>query len=117
MASHTLCGNCGALLAHPTATCWRCGAAATAGTFVRSRKSPVVAAVLSALIPGMGQVYLGNYKKGLGYLGAIGALEFFGLDLDLTALGLALGIPMELGGAGIWIHGIWDAYHTAKRMA
>jgi hypothetical protein len=116
MASHTMCGNCGAVLAHPTATCWRCGMAATAGTFVRSRKSPAMAAVLSALIPGMGQVYLGNYKKGLGYLVATGALEFFGLDVDLTGIGLALGIPMELGGIGVWIHGVLDAYHTAKRM-
>jgi hypothetical protein len=90
--------------------------AATAGTFVRSRKSPAVAALLSALIPGMGHVYLGNYKKGLGYLAAVGALEFFGLDLDLTAIGVALGIPMELGGVGLWVHGIWDAYQTAKRM-
>jgi hypothetical protein len=120
MASNTLCGNCGALLSHPTATCWRCGMASTgqasAGPWTRSRKSPVTAAVLAALIPGMGHVYLGNYKKGLAYLIGTGALEFFGFDLDLTAIGAAVGVPMELGGLGLWMHGVWDAYHTAKRM-
>ena len=116
MASHTLCGNCGAVLPHPAATCWRCGVAATAGARRTPRKSPALAAVLAALIPGLGHVYLGNYRRGLGFLAATGALEFFGFDLDLTAIGLALGIPMELGGAGVWLYGILDAYRAAKRM-
>jgi hypothetical protein len=76
----------------------------------------VVAALLAAAIPGMGHVYLGQFKKGLAYLAATGALEFFGFDLDLTAIGALVGIPMELGGLGVWAHGVWDAYHIAKRM-
>lgn len=64
----------------------------------------------------MGHVYLGDYKRGLAYLVGTGALEFFGFDLDLTGIGLALGIPMELGGLGLWAHGVWDAYRIAKRL-
>ena|SRR5438874_967514 len=120
MASNTLCGNCGAVLSHPSATCARCGMASTGPVYgqawTRPGKSPITAAVLAALIPGMGHVYLGNYKKGLVYLLGTGALEFFGFDLDLTAIGAAVGVPMELGGVGLWLHGVWDAYHTAKRM-
>jgi cation transporter-like permease len=120
MATDTLCGNCGAVLSGPMATCTHCGSTAAGGpqarTWTRSRKSPAIAVALAAVIPGMGHVYLGHYKKGLGYLVGTGALEFFGLDLDLTGIGLALGIPMELGGLGLWAHGVWDAYRIAKRL-
>jgi hypothetical protein len=64
----------------------------------------------------MGHVYLGQYKKGLAYLVGTGALEFLGLDLDLTAIGAAIGVPMELGGLGLWVHGVWDAYRIARQM-
>jgi hypothetical protein len=48
-------------------------------------------------------------------MGAAGVLEFFGFDFDLTAIGAVVGVPMELGGAGLWLYSIFDAYHTAKR--
>jgi TM2 domain-containing membrane protein YozV len=81
---------------------------------VRPIKSPVLAAALS-IIPGLGHLYLGHYRKGFFYLVAASGLEFLGFDLDLTAIGAVLGIPMELGGAGLWLHSAWDAYHLAKR--
>jgi len=28
--------------------------------------------------------------------------------------GAVVGVPMELGGFGLWAHGVWDAYHRAK---
>jgi TM2 domain-containing membrane protein YozV len=90
--------------------------ASSGAAFRRPRKSPITAAVLAALIPGMGHVYLGQYKKGLAYLVGTGALEFLGLDLDLTAIGAAIGVPMELGGLGLWVHGVWDAYRIARQM-
>lgn len=68
-------------------------------------------------MPGLGHIYLGQYRKGLGCLVATGGLEFLGLDLDLTAIGAVLGIPMELGGFGLWAYSVVDAYRTAKGMS
>lgn len=54
--------------------------------------------------------------KGLAYLLGIGGLQFFGFDLDLTAIGAVVGVPMELGGGALWLFSIVDAYRTAKHM-
>jgi TM2 domain-containing membrane protein YozV len=118
MASEVLCGRCGALLTNPTAACPRCGTPSSGGyarPVVRSRKSPVVATALS-LVPGLGHFYLGHNVKGIAYLGGVLGLQFFGFDLDLTVIGAAIGVPMELGGGGLWLFSIVDAYRTAKRM-
>jgi len=74
-----------------------------------------VAAAL-AIVPGLGHFYLGHNVKGLAYLVGIGGLQFFGFDLDLTVIGAAVGVPMELGGGGLWLFSIVDAYRTAKHM-
>jgi hypothetical protein len=87
-----------------------------ASNMIRSRKSPLAAAAL-AVVPGLGHVYLGEWRKALGFMGAAGFLEFFGLDLDLTAIGAVMGVPMELGGFGLWLYSIFDAYHSAKRLS
>lgn len=118
MASEVLCGICGASLANPYAPCPRCGARASGGyrgAAVPRRKSPTLAAAL-AIIPGCGHFYLGHNKKGLAYLLGIGGLQFFGFDLDLSVIGLALGVPMELGGGTLWLYSIVDAYRTARHM-
>ena len=71
--------------------------------------------VALSIIPGLGHIYLGHWKKGLVYMAMAGGLQFFGADLDLTGIGAAVGIPMEIGGLGIWAHSAWDAYQIAKR--
>jgi TM2 domain-containing membrane protein YozV len=132
MASEVLCGRCGALLTNPSAPCPRCGAPAsgayqatpegayrgsvgTASPIGRARKNPLAAAAL-AIIPGCGHFYLGHNLKGIAYLLGIGGLQFFGADLDLTVIGAAVGVPMELGGGALWLYSIVDAYRTAKQM-
>jgi hypothetical protein len=119
MAAEVLCGRCGALLANPNAPCPRCGAPASGGfagpVYQRARKSPLLAATL-AIVPGLGHFYLGHNMKGLAYLVGVGGLQFFGLDLDLTVIGAAVGVPMELGGGALWLFSIVDAYRTAKQM-
>ena len=115
MVSHVICGSCGTLLDRSWVTCPTCGARASAPA-LRSRKSKWAAAVLAALVPGLGHIYLGQYAKGALYLAGAGGLTFLGLDLDLTVIGAALGVPMEMGALGLWAHGIWSAYHTAKLM-
>ena len=117
-----LCGRCGALITNPTAPCPRCGAPASGayqggyqGVYPQTRKSPALAAAL-AIVPGCGHFYLGHNMKGIAYLLGIGGLQFFGLDLDLTAIGAVIGVPMELGGGALWLFSIVDAYRTAKQM-
>ena len=118
MASEVLCGRCGALLTNPNAPCPRCGSPASGayqGVYRRTRKSPALAAAL-AIVPGLGHFYLGHNVKVVAYLVGIGGLQFFGADLDLTVIGAAVGVPMELGGGGLWLFSIVDAYRTAKHM-
>src|SRR5881396_3608792 len=118
MASEVLCGRCGALLTNPSAPCPRCGSPASGayyGPVARPRKSPALAAAL-AIVPGLGHFYLGHNMKGLAYMLGIGGLQFFGFDLDLTVIGAAVGVPMELGGGTLWVFSIVDAYRTAKQM-
>jgi TM2 domain-containing membrane protein YozV len=122
MASDVLCGRCGTLLTNPSAPCPRCGAPASGSAAGwqnagprASRKDPRVAALL-AIIPGMGHFYLGHNLKGLGYLVGVAGLQFFGFDLDLSVIGAAVGVPMELGGGTLWVYSIVDAYRTAKQM-
>ena len=118
MAAEILCGRYGALLTNPNAPCPRCGSPASGGYYApvaRPRKSPGLAAAL-AVVPGLGHFYLGQNLKGLGFLVGIAGLQFFGFDLDLTVIGAAIGVPMELGGGGLWVFSIVDAYRTAKHM-
>jgi len=127
MASEVLCGRCGALLTNPVAPCPRCGAPASgafryaappygsAGARPYVRKNPWLAAGL-AIIPGMGHLYLGHNLKAAGFFAGIAGLQFFGFDLDLSVIGAAIGVPLELGGGTLWIYSIVDAYRTAKRL-
>jgi hypothetical protein len=118
VAADVFCGNCGAVLANISAPCPRCGATASGPyqrSAIRPRKNPFAAAAL-AVIPGCGHFYLGHNKKGILYLLGIGGLQFFGFDLDLTVIGAAVGVPMELGGGALWVYSIIDAYRTAKHM-
>jgi len=69
------------------------------------RKNPLVAITLSFLIAGAGQVYNGEFAKGLVLL--LGALAFWLLlDLSHGFSGLLAGL--------IWIFSMYDAYMTAR---
>jgi TM2 domain-containing membrane protein YozV len=62
-------------------------------------KNPILAAVASLLFVGLGQVYNGQFAKGL--------LIFFG-----AILGSILVVP----GILVWLFGIFDAYRTSQKM-
>jgi TM2 domain-containing membrane protein YozV len=116
MASNVVCGRCGTLLGSPATTCYNCGAALQWTASAKPRKRPLVAAALG-IVPGLGHIYLGHYRKGAGLMTGTALLQFFGLDLDLTAVGAVLGVPLEMGGFSLWVFSIIDAYRTAKRMS
>ena len=119
MATTTICGRCGSPLPSPSATCPRCGATASQGhntrRSARSRKNPALAAAL-AIVPGMGHVYLGQNLKGLFFLLACGGMEFVGIDLDLSIVGGLIGVPLGVGGIGLYAFQVIDAYREAKRI-
>ncbi|WP_456372824.1 hypothetical protein [Methanocaldococcus sp.] len=78
--------------------------------YEQKKKSVGIAVLLSFVIPGAGQMYLGKVGKGIILLIATGILIAFGLLLSL----LVIGIPLLLLGLIIWIYSIYDAYKSAK---
>ena len=127
-SSHVLCGRCGAVLTNPGAPCPKCGAPASggyqaaapaSGSYQAARpmphKNPALAAAL-AILPGCGHFYLGHNAKGAGFLIGIAGFQLFDLGLDLSVVGAAIGVPLELGPGALWVFSIVDAYRTAKHM-
>lgn len=127
MRDSVFCGRCGAPLIGVGAACTSCRAAgmpaAAAGTTYPASghpsprpapRRPVLAGMLGA-VPGLGHLYLGHRRRALLLFGGFVALELFGADLDLTAIGAAIGVPLELGGFGVWLFSMWDAFHTGRR--
>lgn len=74
------------------------------------RKSPVLAAVLSAF-PGLGQVYVGYYRQGFVHIGAIAAM--IGL-LASNTLDEAMAPPIGFLLAFVWLYNIIDAARRAS---
>ncbi|MHA1595730.1 MAG: zinc-ribbon domain-containing protein [Candidatus Baldrarchaeia archaeon] len=75
-------------------------------TVVVGAKSPGVAAILSLLIPGLGQIYVGRVGRGLLILFIVMPLTFVIASLTLIFVFLPL---------IIWIWQIFDAYNLAKK--
>ncbi|MEN6356303.1 MAG: phosphonate ABC transporter, permease protein PhnE [Armatimonadota bacterium] len=72
-------------------------------------KNPILASVLSALIPGLGQIYAGKLTRGISL--------FVGLAAQ-AALFYGVGAPWLAGWmALIWLWNIWDARCLAKGIA
>ncbi len=70
-----------------------------------SQKSEGLAAVLSFIIPGLGQIYNGEMGKGILFL----ILSFVFWGLMFVLIGFIL-YPI------LWLYGIYDAYTTAKKI-
>ncbi len=66
-------------------------------------KDPGIAAVLSFLFTGLGQIYNGEISKGLFFI----VIQFINLALMLVVIGF-ITFPL------FWIYGIWDAHKVAK---
>lgn len=119
------CPRCERPVAAEAAFCQHCGAQLRIqpvqgeiidGTrrFARNRPvSPGRAARLS-IIPGLGHWYAGAPMKGLAFFAAIIGPIVLGTELDLSVIALPLGIPLDLGGFGLWAFCAYDAYRTAR---
>jgi len=97
------CPNCGAEIDAKAEICPKCGVR------IRMRpyelKSPGVAAVLSALYVGLGQIYNGQILKGVLFM----IFGFFFLVSTIVGIGFIL-YPI------LWIGSMLDAYFTARKI-
>ena len=109
------CSNCGFEMPKATKFCPECGnptdaapqqaLKATGGNMIMSDKSSGLAAILSFLIIGLGQIYLGLNKKGI-ILFLAAVVSVF---LMLFFIGFILWFI-------IWVYAIYDAFNSAEKM-
>jgi len=79
-----------------------------------STKSPVLAAILSALVCGLGQIYNGRTVRGVVLFVLICIVFALGSVLGALTLGLGL-VPFAIVGGAIWIFGVLDAFNGSRR--
>lgn len=88
------------------------------------RKRPGMAAGLSLLCPGCGQLYLGQ-REGFAYLGATAALlgtsvallrdqPAISLDEPARSARVPIAIPLAITAQNLWFYSIFDAYRDAR---
>jgi len=114
MSETKYCMDCGAQINGKAEICPECGVRqASPGTYHNTNsyrngyqeKNPVLAAILSFLIVGVGQVYNGQVVKGIVlFVAAIisAMLWFIGIGIILSII--------------IWLFAIYDAYTTAIKI-
>lgn len=109
------CRNCGAVISADAELCPECGVRQqpppTSGVDAALEDlleggNPFVAAVLSALFPGLGQIYNRELERGLAFI--VGS--FLALLSTLVLVGFVL-YPL------VWLYAIYDAYTRAELRA
>jgi TM2 domain-containing membrane protein YozV len=80
------------------------------------KKNPIIAAIASFFIPGLGQIYNQDVRKGIVFI--IIAIIFASTWLFLTTQHHMIGPILVAGGAYVllWIGSMYDAYKTAKEF-
>ncbi len=109
------CPHCGAQIEYRYAVCPACGKPQPPidGVIVTPRKhgrNPWLAFILSLLVTGVGQFYVGKVMRGLTYLGGV-LLISYALDGVLTF------DQLTILGAAISIISAVDAYRLAKETS
>jgi len=102
-AQSKYCPGCGKRIHINAFTCPSCGLKQK--SLHGSEKSPSLAAILSFLFVGLGQIYCGRIKRGLAFIGLY-LLSFF---LLIFLIGIIL-LPI------VYIYNIYDAYELAKKI-
>lgn len=111
-AKTRFCSNCGFEMNNNVKFCPECGTPISgvpqtnnAQTVRYSNKSPALAAILSFLIIGLGQVYLGLTKKGI----ILFVLAIISGILTLFVIGFILWLL-------VWVYAIYDGYNSANKI-
>lgn len=106
-AGTVFCRECGSTISEKAEICPECGVrqkppggGANTGF---DDKQPGIAAVASLVIPGAGQIYLGELNRGILFIVATAVAGILSMFL--------IGIPFLIG---IWIYAIYDAYNLAQ---
>ena len=108
------CANCGFEMPKSTKFCPECGTStdgvpqpvkSTDNAIMNSDKSPGLAALLSFLIIGLGQVYIGLTKKGI--------MLFIAAIISGVLMMIVIGWITWLI---VWAYAIYDAYNSAEKM-
>jgi len=105
-----ICGECRVPIQGKN-YCKRCSAElasrpiAQRGLAYGQQKSSGIAALLSFLWPGAGQIYNGQIGKGI----LLVLLQIVNFILMFVLIGFVTGFLL-------WVYGIYDAYHTAERI-
>lgn len=106
-AGTVFCRECGSTISEKAEICPECGVRqkppAGGGSTGFDDKQPGIAAVASLVIPGAGQIYLGELNRGILFIVATGVAGVLSMFL--------IGIPFLIG---IWIYAIYDAYNLAS---
>ena len=108
MAKETkFCSNCGEKIDIDAEICPKCGVRVKAPTVAPTvgEKNPVLAAILSFLIVGLGQIYNGEIRKGI--------ILIIAYVISIVLCTILIGIPLLVI---LWIYGIYDAYTTANKI-
>lgn len=96
------CSECGEEINKNAEICPKCGVRVMVP---KAEKNPGVAAVLSFLFVGLGQIYNGQIGKGLVFI----VVQIINIFLIFVVIGF-ITYPL------FWIFGIYDAYDTAKKI-
>ena len=114
------CPNCGTELKYGGKFCPNCGANLESASLpqttvenkvtvnqqaVTTKKNPIVAAILSLIFPGIGQLYIGQNNKG----GLFLVLAAVSIVLMLLLIGFILYVLF-------WLWAIFDAYTSAEKL-
>lgn len=79
---------------------------------IRSR-SPLLAALLSALLCGLGQIYSGRVLRGIVLMILMLILWAVGSLLGVLTFGLGM-LPFAIVAGALWIFGVVDAYAGSR---
>ena len=105
MAKETkFCSNCGVEIDKEAEICPKCGVRVMVPPYIKV-KSTVIAAVLSFIFVGLGQIYNEQIGKGILFV-------FIGVILVLSMVVLVGFILYPL----FWAYNIYDAYKTAQKI-
>jgi TM2 domain-containing membrane protein YozV len=99
------CQHCGKRIKSEAEICPKCGVRVKEAPLQREIKSSGVAAVLSFILPGLGQIYNGQIGTGIMF---IIIAVILGLSV-LLIIGIVL-LPL------FWILNVYHAYRTAKQI-
>jgi TM2 domain-containing membrane protein YozV len=102
-ADEMYCSSCGKAIKKAAEICPQCGVRQKASP--QTLKNPGIAAIASFLFVGLGQIYNGEFAKGLVLI----IIQVINVMLLFVLIGF-LTYPI------VWVYGIYDAYKTAEKI-